>query len=300
MISRRTTFLIAELYTRAFRELKGSYDNRYYRIDTEAVYDFLFVNDYPAWFCNIAKAAHGYYDTRPFTEFILKVHTGESLVSATLNWTWPQREKLGQQFLKELAEDIFKFWAQKKQEWLGREIADTLAKSRQNLELDGYAFRGDTLLAPEEDVLDVKEETGVLQDLYRELRLPNEATVFHHLALSEEHYLAQRWDDSISNSRKFLEAVLQEVAAGHYSASLGAAIPEDVYSRPARVRDYLESGGLLESKEKQALSSVYGLLSETGGHPYMAQSEQARLLRHLALTLAQFALLRLQGFKKGA
>jgi hypothetical protein len=46
---------------------------------------------------------------------------------------------------------------------------------------------------------------------------------------------------------------------------------------------------------KEALAKVYGLLSHTGGHPYMAQNDQARLLRHLALTFSQFAMLRLRG-----
>jgi len=57
----------------------------------------------------------------------------------------------------------------------------------------------------------------------------------------------------------------------------------------------LEKEGLLEVKEKQAIDSVYQLLSETGGHPYMAESEQARLLRHLSLTFSQFVMLRLKG-----
>jgi hypothetical protein len=70
---------------------------------------------------------------------------------------------------------------------------------------------------------------------------------------------------------------------------------DETYWRPVRVRDYLESSGLLEPKEKQALASSCGLLNETGGHPYMAQSDQGRLLRHLALTFSQFALLRLKG-----
>ena len=39
-------------------------------------------------------------------------------------------------------------------------------------------------------------------------------------------------------------------------------------------------------------ASVCGLLSHAGGHPYMAQSEQARLLRHLVLTFSQFVMLR--------
>ena len=215
---------------------------------------------------------------------------------ATPTWTWPQREKLGQEFLRDLAEDVIAWWDK-------RDAAATYQRPRtsqeciQSLELDGYSFRGETLLAPETDVLDAKEEGGVLRDLYNGLALPNEETAFHHLELSESHYLAKRWDDSISNSRKFLEAVLQELAAAHYAAARGAPLPTSTYGRPARVRDYLEASGLIESKEKEALAAVYGLLSETGGHPYMARSEQARLLRHLALTFGQFALLRMRGFK---
>jgi hypothetical protein len=88
---------------------------------------------------------------------------------------------------------------------------------------------------------------------------------------------------------------LQEVAARHSLKFEGIALPERTFSRPVAVRDYLEEKKLLEKKEKEALSAVYGLLSETGSHPYMAQSDQARLLRHLSLTFAQFVMLRLQG-----
>ena len=37
-------------------------------------------------------------------------------------------------------------------------------------------------------------------------------------------------------------------------------------------------------------------MSDTGGHPYMAAKDQARLMRHLALTFSQFVLLRLEGY----
>jgi hypothetical protein len=300
MISRRTTLLIAELLEKAFRRYHSTSHNRgYYTIDTSAVYDFLFENEYPAWFCNAARQAYGSVSTRPFTDFVLKIHTGESVYAATSSWTWPQREKLGQELIKELAEDIIRRWEAGRDISALGAVAETLSKCQKSLQLDGYVLRGETLLVPEAEVLEVPEETGVLRGLYDELGLLNRETAFHHLALSEEHYLAGRWDDSISNSRKFLEGVLQEVAASHHAAG-GNQLPEATYTRPARVRDYLESGGLLESKEKEALSSVYGLLSQTGGHPYMARSDQARLLRHLALTLSQFVMLRLKGSRRGA
>jgi hypothetical protein len=92
---------------------------------------------------------------------------------------------------------------------------------------------------PESDVLDVEEEMGVLESLYRTLVLNNKETAFHHLKLSEEHYLESKWDDSISNSRKFLEAILQEVASAHSLRTNNVNLPEDVYTWPAKIRDYL-------------------------------------------------------------
>lgn len=299
MISRRTARLLAELVANTFRRAWGT-GNRTegWSPDSKAIYDFLFDNDYPAWFCNAAQAASTFATshTRHFQEFMMRIHTGESLADATRDWTWPQREKLGQQLLEELVEDVLAYWS------VERNVYDKTGRKRdvENLTssvvLDGYELRNGKLLRSERDVLDTKEEAGALQSLYNELQLRNGATAMHHLALSEEHYLASRWDDAISNSPKFLELVLAEVAYSH-SATVSATLDDDTLSRPVRVRDYLERSGLLERKEKDAIGSVYGLLSETGSHPYMAQSEQARLLRHLALTFSQFVMLRLRGRK---
>jgi hypothetical protein len=297
MISRRTSRVIAEVYEKFFRELhRTSRGEGRYNLNDEAIYDFLFDNNYPAWFCNLAKGTQEYYDTRKFKEFIMRLHTGESVESATKDWTWKQREQLGQERLHNLAKDILNFWSDKGEsdKKYYAEHTETLKK---NLELDGYTYKGHQLLASESDVLDVQEETGVLESTFASLLLNNKETAFHHLKLSEEHYLASRWDDSISNSRKFLEAVLQEVAYSHFILVNKTPISDELYSRPVKVREYLEKQGLLETKEKEALASVYGLLSNTGGHPYIAQNEQARLLRHLAFTFAQFVMLRLQGFK---
>lgn len=166
---------------------------------------------------------------------------------------------------------------------------------QKNLELDGYIYENSKLLIPESDILDVEEEKGVLEQLFNSLGLQNKEIIFHHLNLSEEHYINSKWDDSISNSRKFLEGVLQEAASKHSSQIKSTSLPDSIYSKPVRVREYLEKEELMEGKEIAALTSVYGLLSETGGHPYMAQNDQARLLRHLSLTFAQFVMLRLQG-----
>ena len=302
MISRKAARAIAEVYERTFRKShsqrrKSSYHgiHRYYTIDTSPLYDFLFDNNYSAYFCNAAKKTYETTRTRRFKEFLMTLHTGESLVTATPDWSWENRQKLGQKYLHDLAEDILDYWDPKNTRPSNKSALDAVANLRKQLELEGYRFESGRLLESETGVLDVKEETGVIHTLYEELLLANQKTTFHHLDLTESHYVENRWDDSISNSRKFLESVLAEVAVAHSSCCRGEDLPGSIRSKPVRVRDYLEQEGLLESKEKDAVASVYGLLSETGGHPYMAQSEQARLLRHLALIFSQFVMLRLKG-----
>jgi hypothetical protein len=300
MIARETARLIARLVTSSFTKLyeSSSYGGRRIRYtysNASEVYDFLFDHEFPVWLCNAARTACSTTSTRPLQDFLMKLHTGEAQYSATPDWTWAQREKLGQQYLQQLAEAILGHWSAGDSRYMPGGIDSLTTGVRNRLELDGYTFAGTTLLAPEEDALDAEEEAGALQRLYGDLHLGASETAMHHLRLSEEHYLAGRWDDSIGNSRKFLECVLCEVARRHSMVNRSETLAEGVASRPARVRDYLESAGLIETQEKKTLASIYGLLSETGGHPYMAQNEQARLLRHLALTLSQFVMLRFRG-----
>ncbi len=150
------------------------------------------------------------------------------------------------------------------------------------------------LYQSEADVLDVEEETGFLQKLYSLLGLPDKSTTFEFLKLSEDHYIGGYWSDCIANARKFLEAILQQVAA-HLAHLKGVTITQKSLERPVEVRDFLEGQDLLERKERDALDKIYGLLSHTGSHPYMAEKDQARLLRQISLTMTQFVLLRLEG-----
>ncbi len=291
MISRETARLIAELFADNFqRYFSNPYGKGHYSSDPKKVYDFLYDNGFPAWLCNLAEKACSTSSTRRLKEFVMKLHTGESQAPATKEWTWQQRERLGQQYLAAIAAALLNYEAGKDRS----KLAPAASALRSRLELDGYAWHGGGLVPSEHDALDVTEQVGALERLWNALGLADAETTFHHLRLSEEHYIAERWDDSIGNSRKFMEAVLSAVAAKHSKARAEQLGP-DTLAKPVRVRDYLESASLLERKEKEAISAIYGLLSETGGHPYMARSEQARLLRHLALTVSEFVLLRLKG-----
>ncbi len=294
LITRKITRLIAETYESAFKTGRTSGSSTYYSIDIDKLYDFLFDNEFPGGFCNDAKKTYNAYSTRNLKEFIMKLHTGETLVRGTPEWSWEQRSALGQSYLHDLAEVIIKHKStldDRFESHIIRSIDSLIAQ----LELEGYEYKNGKLLISEADVLDITEEVGTIENLYRELGLDNTETTFHHLSLSEEHYHNKKWDDSISNSRKFLECIIREVAATHSIRKKGAKLDSDIYSNQKSIRSYLEKEGLLEAKEREAITSVYGLLSETGGHPNMAESEEARLLRHLSLTLSQFVMLRLRG-----
>lgn len=301
MISRSAAKLIAEIYAELFclkrKEVRHDF---IWVIDERRLYDYFFENNYEQWFLKLIEISP-LERPRRLVEFIMKIHTGETLALATPKWTQEQREKLGQRYLKDMAEDIIEFHDKSG----SRVHADETRKLKSRLELDGYIWDSESkkLLFSETGVLDVKEEQGILMTLAAELSLENQDVILHHLTLSEEHYIVEKWDDSIGNSRKVLEAIIQEIAAKASIAVDGKTLSKEKYESPAAVRDYLESKGILESKEKKAIASTYGLLSDTGGHPYIAEKDQARLMRHLALTYSQFILLRFKGFlnqqKKG-
>ncbi|MCH7725793.1 MAG: hypothetical protein IH991_04830 [Planctomycetes bacterium] len=282
MISRRTARIVGQNY--------GS-DFCYKTVSHEELYDFLFDHDYSPWFCNGAKRMQ-YSQCRVLKDYIMQLHTGETQVAATKEWTWEQRHQLGQTYLEKLACDI-----------LNKPVTYDPHGSREknrhelqsNLELDGYEYRNGRLIASEIDVHDTQEAVGVLGELYVDLRLNNVETALHCLKLSDEHWLNQNWDDCISNARRFLELTMQEVAVAHSRVVKNSEMNERVYSRPVRVREYLENEGLLERQEMAALKETYGFLSHTGSHPYIAAKDQARLLRQLALLYSQFVLLRFKG-----
>lgn len=302
MISRRTTLTLGELFANHFSKVNyggGRNSQTYYTCDTQELYDFLFQHEYEAYLLNIAEGnATGHY-TRAIEKFVMQLHTGETILSATKDWEWDDRRRLGNRILYDLAADILSTPIRAVYKAPAGE-AELRQKLRSDLELDGYTFKDGRLLYSEASVVDTEEEEGVLDRLAIDLKLPDYKTVRHHLDQSVAHYNEGRWDDCISNSRKVLESVLAQCVLVHSTKVKGSPLPKAKLERPVDVREYLEQEKLLETKEKKALAEVYGLLSNTGGHPYIAAKEQARLMRHLALTFTQFVLLRLQGSLQSA
>lgn len=300
MISRKSTKIVSEIYSSEFQKhntYSDIYGNRHTssEYDGDKLYDFLYENNYDSWILNAIKEFKS-YDKRALKEFIMKLHTGESTVYLTPDWDWEQRQKLGQNIIKDLAEDILKFIFS-----LSMYSTEVMSLAKQLvsvLELDGYLFKDNILYFSESSIIDIEETHAVLSKLINDIGLKNKDIIEHHLNLSEEHYINNKWDDSIANSRKFLESILQEVAAKHCLLNTKVEISHSIYDKPYKVRDYLEEASLIEKKEKATIAENYGLLSKTGGHPYIAEKDQARLLRHISLTFSEFILLRLQGYIK--
>jgi len=303
MITRKTALLLGVVYeekyvysTRPYLNSNQNYhptvrNQVVHKVRNEVLYDFLYENNYPIWLCNKVNKLRG---ERSVKELIMKLHTGETQTDATPNWNWEQREQLGQQYLRQLAEDILNA---NSDAYIATPSGtpSPFEKLRRALELDGYIYRDGKLIASESDVLDVQEEQGILDNLYTSLSLNNLDVFRNKLKLSEEHYIAGRWSDAIANSRLVLEGVLQEVATAYSERRKATALPANTYTKPVEVRQFLEREGLLEQKEREVIQYTYGLLSNTGSHPYMAAKDQARLLRQMALTLSQFVMLRLEG-----
>jgi len=286
---------IASAYTSKFSYSSTSYHGvRKEEVYATRIYDWLYERDYEAWFCNSIRTISR---IRTLKDFFLRIHTGESLVNATPEWPWDKRKALGLQHLEYLAKDFLIWYDQECSDQFSKQHYGELATElRRRLEIDGYVYRDGMLLHPETEILDVEAESGLLQELHRSLGLGRKDEIFSFLDLSEKHYINGDWSDSIGNARKFFEAVLQEVANRHSLHSTTQPIPERTLQRPVAIREYLEEEGLLEKRERETLDKVYGLLSHTGGHPYMAAKDQARLLRQLSLTITQFILLRLEGY----
>lgn len=297
MISRRTAMAIADAYTTLFSHRSTPSYGRptVEKVYRDTLYDFLYEREYEPWFCNMVRTL---MSIRALKDWLLRIHTGESFLAAIPNWPWDKRQALGQVYLKNLAREFIIWFCAQTDIFVVRGYRELHDEIVRRLEMDGYIFRDDDLYQTEVEVLDVEAETGLLGNLHQTLGLSDKQQTFEFLKLAEDHYVAGRWPDCIGNARKFFESILQQVAAKHAIAIKGTTLGATTLERPAAVREYLENENLLEKKEREAVDKIYSLLSHTGAHPYMAEKDQARLLRQICLTVTQFIMLRLEGSLK--
>jgi hypothetical protein len=265
-------------------------------LDKEKLYDFLYENDHEGWFLDLYKRhVRNEVDLK---DLILNFHTGMAYTSKSQDLK--AKQEVGQHVIKHLAISILKMLESDFMDWttlVKQSDSDVLAQSLINrLELDGYKYDDGKLFSLESTVIPEEQEQSYLEELIKELNLSDQITVKHHLKLSEQHFLDAKYDDSISNSRKVLDAILTQIASAVYSEINGGPIPPQMLKNATDIRLFLERQNLITKVEREALEKTYGALSATGGHPYIAEKDQARLMRHLALTFSQFVLLRYQGF----
>lgn len=299
MISRKTAKSIAEAYCSHFTYTSISSSNRKSsKIYYESLYDFLFSNDFKPWLLFDIKNMR-FSPPRALKEYIMQIHTGESIVTATKEWSWQERQTLGQRILKDLAQCLIRERIENPEfETYGNADKNAVDNMRLSLELDGYIFRNSMIFSPDDSILDESEEEDILENLMISVQLDDIKTIKYHLDLSADNFRESKWSDSISNSRKVLEAVLSQIAKRFSQIKDIEPLPPEKLTWASHVREYLKNNNFFNDNEKEAIAKIYGFLSETGSHPYIANQDQARLMRHLFLTICQFELLRLEGIIK--
>lgn len=291
VIGRQSVLDLAACYLRAFgRTCTAGYAPPIIGVDCDALRDYLFVKGYEEDFISAAT-----FLPHPdaLKRFIMALHGGSGIGSSDLGVYAPVNLD-GNAVLLQLAADMLSSPPERTHriEW----FSEYIRRLQSSLELDGFMLHAGNLVASEDSVLDEEEVKGCLERAIEDLGFAKQPTGLHHLKQAEVDYLADRWDDSISQSRKFHEYVMQEVAATHHAHAHDSPLDPAVYDAPGQVRKYLRDAGLLNHKECAAFGALFSLFSETGSHPYVAEATQARLMWRLALTLSDFMLARLGGY----
>ncbi len=272
----------------------------------DPVYDFFFAHDFEPKFCNAIEYAAS-QGVRQFQEFILKLHTGESVIQLRGQHV-EDATMQGQVFLRAMADSMLSdFVALDPEKIKNPEKRQQLEPLRRSaiamrgpsiqamlgaLELDGYAWTDGHLVHRDSTPVDAEKHRELLLARARELGLSKQDVLAHNLKLSEDAYQESRWEDCVGNARKAMELAFQECAALWSRRVLSQEIDPETYKWPGEVRKFLEAQGLLTEDEKKAAAANYGMFSGVGNHPYIAQNDQARMGRQIALIMAEFVMLR--------
>ncbi len=263
------------------------------------LYEFVYERDYDVWVLKTFEKYNSAYCDH-LRKFLLGLQTGETAIHIPVD-KGPDKRIVCMQLLAKFAKDIITEYETTSEQYghfsRDSETRKRVSQLKSQLELDGYIYRDRRLLQVESSVIDTQAEQSYLEQLVDMLVLSDPDTIKHHVKLAEDDYAGGRWSNSIGNSRHFLEAILAQVLE-RVSAKLGRSLHQNVYKNATTTRDHLVREGLISEDEKETLKQIYGLLSNTGGHAYIAEKDQARLMWNLALTLSQFVLLRYEGFKK--
>lgn len=292
-VSRRTALVVAKAYSRAFTRtvLTRTYQEEQ-RINSDALHDYLFNEDYPPKLVSIFA---GFWQPRKMEEFIMYLQEGQSVQHFAPASDDYARKLIGHETLRLLGGTILRFMEQVMKEApleTVKDVQEYYDSLLRLFELDGFQFLEGRLIPMESDSKPAEEERKGIQVLYAALSLPNEVLLKTDLQTAEEHYLNGKWDDCVSNVRQVLELVLKDVARDTVT-KLGYPPISDVdLKKPVMVRNHLEKNGLLGKDEMQTINSSYGFMSGVGSHPALGRQDQARLMRRMGMLLAEFVLIR--------
>jgi len=314
MISRKSARLIAELYEQEFTSIAlPNLQQTCGRVTQwSKLYEFLYDLEYDSAFLEwLEKSVRTGVVLK---DFIMRIHTGESLNAITIKLSKAEKAARAQELLRILARDILNLFNSKIRPQLltptatarGEmlRIVNAMNESQQRpfqivdrlksqLELDGYVLRDEQLYYSESAIVPDREEQTYLRSLVAKLPIANKEVITNHLERTEDHYTNKMWGDSISNARNFLEEILNQVVRYiHKEKKLTSQIPAQARGR----RDFLECHGFLDQKEKDAIDKFYGMISDRGSHPNIAEQDEARLMRYIALTFSQYIPLKLEKY----
>ena len=166
------------------------------------------------------------------------------------------------------------------------------------MELDGFKYINGRVTAIESEVIDTEEARNIMEKKIRDNPELDSEVLIKHLRDSEEEYISERWKNSISNARHFMEQLLADVTKAGANAR-GESPPGPGRGEARRVRKYLVDVGFFEESEcNNLICGVYSYLSEEGSHRGLTEKSCARVSRHIILGLGSYLLEKFESWKK--
>jgi len=287
-LSNRTFLALADLIAACFEfsiNLGGKFEER---IRPDWLADFLYEASYPPLLVQAAR----FLQVRPGAIRYFVLGLGPRSGVPTPLAPSADGPVVTHDLLRKLAVDTLNYI--KSDRCLVKPIRPLVERFVRSLELDGYDVRAGQLVVREENVFDVDEQGSALSRLFVERGLEASDQLAKDLRLTDEHYTAGDWGDSIKHARDVMETALLGVARA-VAVEKQKNLSRTALAGP--VRAFLKANAVISEEEEEFLFALYTILSVQGGHANMSEREHARICRQYALTAAHFILLRYDSIK---
>lgn len=283
MISRRTTLLIADIicnnFTHEVREVKQLGTVHYVpKVMEEKLRNFLFEFGVDGF--TIEKLCHSYFTKDELKKNILNLHTGYFYNRDR----YFQFTEMGQKDIKMLAVGIL----------YNKLQPESLGTLENLLRIDGYIYEKERLY---EINTDVDDKANIIKSKFKKFGFDKEEEFNTFYANMNEHFENSKWEDSIHNSRKLYELVLEECAK-YYSKNIAKDGVDFSKAKAVNIRIYLEENNFFSENETNIIHYYYKYLSNIGSHPKLALEEQADFSRVMSINTILYAMNRLENFIK--